>query len=274
MAKAKAISETRKALQGNFLEGLLAGTLQPQEIQRLAGRLEHNANSWHGILTFAWDGENPPSLRRLETPINWLLSSHRIQALTHIYGDEHLCVFQALNPEDQEMSSAIELANHILEHVKVEFPNTRLLSGLSGPAETLADWPTVHAQAVQAMRLGKRLNKETLIRYNSVGIFQLLAQLEDQPALRKFCDQVAGPLVNYDKQHRSSLVETLNAFFNHHGNVSQTADALYIHRNTLLYRLERIQDLTGQDLDQADNRLALHLALRLWQLRPGREDEG
>jgi hypothetical protein len=65
MAKAKAISETRKALQGNFLEGLLAGTLPPQEIQRLAGRLEHNASSWHSILTFAWGGENPPSLRRL-----------------------------------------------------------------------------------------------------------------------------------------------------------------------------------------------------------------
>ncbi len=274
MAKAKAISETRKALQGNFLEGLLAGTLPQQEIQRLAGRLEHNASRWHAILTFAWDGQNPPSLRRLETPVNWLLSSHRIQALTHIYGDEHLCVFQALNVEDEEMSSAIELANHILEHFKAEFPNTRLLSGLSGPAETLADWPDVHSQAVQAMKLGKRLNKETLIKYNSVGIYQLLAQLEDQPALRKFCDQVVGPLVNYDNQHRSSLVETLNAFFRHHANVSQTADALYIHRNTLLYRLERIQDLTGQDLDQADNRLALHLALRLWQLRPSEKDEG
>ncbi|MCP4427822.1 MAG: PucR family transcriptional regulator, partial [Chloroflexi bacterium] len=43
---------------------------------------------------------------------------------------------------------------------------------------------------------------------------------------------------------------------------------LFVHRNTLLYRLDRIQDLTGQDLNQANMRLALHLALKLWLLQP------
>jgi purine catabolism regulator len=65
-------------------------------------------------------------------------------------------------------------------------------------------------------------------------------------------------------------VQTIDAYFSHHGNISQTAEALFIHRNTLLYRLERIQELTGHDLDQTNTRLALHLALKLWQLRPER----
>ena len=272
MAKAKAISETRKALQGNLLEGLLAGTLPPQEIQRLASRLDHDTSRQHAILTISWAGDDPPSMRRLETPINWLLSSDDPRALMHVYGDDHLCIFQALKPGDEEMNSAIGLAKRIQEHLKAEFPRARLLVGMSGPAENLADWPSVHEQAVQAMHLGRRLQKEIVIRYDSLGIFQLLLQLEDQPALQKFCDQIVGPLVKYDQGHRSSLMETLSAYFDHHGNVSQTADALYIHRNTLLYRLDRIQELTGQGLDQADNRLALHLALKLWQL--GKKDEG
>ena len=267
MAKAKAISETRKALQGNLLEGLLARTLPPQEIQRLASRLEHDTSGHHAILTFAWDGQDRPSLRRLETPVNWLLSSNDQRALSHLYGGDHLCVFQALKPGDEEMGAAVELANRILEHLKVEFPKARLLCGLSGPAANLADWPNVHEQAVQAMHLGRRLKKETVIRFDSLGIFQLLTQLEDHPALRKFCDQIVGPLAKYDQGHRSSLVETLSSYFDHHGNASKTADALYIHRNTLLYRLERIQELTGQELDQADNRLALNLALKFWQMR-------
>ena len=71
------------------------------------------------------------------------------------------------------------------------------------------------------------------------------------------------------QRQRGSLVQTIDAYFNFHGNVSQTAESLFIHRNTLLYRLERIQELTGQDLDQADMRLALQLALKVWQLRAG-----
>jgi purine catabolism regulator len=76
------------------------------------------------------------------------------------------------------------------------------------------------------------------------------------------------PLAEYDAQNRGSLVKTVEAYFDHHGNISQTAESLFVHRNTLLYRMERIQELTGLQLDQANMRLALHLALKMWQLRP------
>ncbi|MCI0397353.1 MAG: helix-turn-helix domain-containing protein [Chloroflexi bacterium] len=268
MAKAKAVSEAKKALRGDFLEGLLAGSLPEKEIERLAGRLDHNTSQPHAVMTFAWDGPEIPSLRRLETTVNWLLSSHNRPALTHIYSDDHVCVFQALEDSDEDMPTTRELAHRLREHLRAEYPRSRLLGGLSGPAKTLAAWPETHRQAVQAMQVGKRLQLDQLVEFNSLGIYQLLAQLDNLPALRRFCNQLIGPLARYDKQHRSGLVQTITAYFNHHGNISQTAEALFIHRNTLLYRLERIQELTGQDLNQADMRLALHLALKLWQLQP------
>ncbi len=267
MAKAKAISETKKSLRGNFLEGLLAGRLPDSEISRLAGRLDHDTRQRHAILTLGWDGLNAPTLRRLETPIHWLLSTHNRPALTHIFGDEHICVFQALDDNDEDMSTAVDFERRLREHLRAEFPGTRLLAGLSGPAHTLNDWPLAHTQAVQAMELGKRLHLDTVVEYESLGIYQLLAQLEDLPAIQRFCEEIVGPLVRYDERHRSNLLDTINAYFEHHGNVSQTAEDLFIHRNTLVYRLERIQELTGQDLDSADMRLSMHLALKLWQLR-------
>jgi purine catabolism regulator len=75
------------------------------------------------------------------------------------------------------------------------------------------------------------------------------------------------PLANYDSENRGSLVKTVQAYFDHHGNISQTAESLFVHRNTLLYRMDRVQELTGIQLEQANMRLALHLALKLWQLR-------
>ncbi|MEI2419477.1 helix-turn-helix domain-containing protein, partial [Arthrospira platensis SPKY2] len=122
--------------------------------------------------------------------------------------------------------------------MQAEGHEERLVGGVSGPARGLTDWPEIYQQAVQAMQLGQRLELGHLVEFNSLGIYQLLAQLEDVPAARTFAEQIIGPLAEYDEQHRSALVETMTAYFNHHGNISQTAESLFIHRNTLLYRLE------------------------------------
>ncbi|MCA9993549.1 MAG: helix-turn-helix domain-containing protein [Ardenticatenaceae bacterium] len=268
MARAKAVSEAQKALRGDFLEGLLAGTLPPAEIERLERRLDHDTLQPHAVLTFGWVGDGGLSLRRLETAVNWLVSSHQRPALVHIYGGDHVCVFQALRGGD-DLNVAHELDKRLREHLHSEYPGVRLYSGLAGPAMALADWPERHTQALQAMHLSERLQLLHLVEYNSLGVYQLLSQIDQLPAVQAFSKKIIGPLADYDQRQRGSLVQTIDAYFNFHGNVSQTAESLFIHRNTLLYRLERIQELTGQDLDQADMRLALQLALKVWQLRAG-----
>jgi purine catabolism regulator len=268
MAKAKAVSEAKKALRGDFLEGLLAGSSPKREIERLEGRLDHNTKEPHAVMVVNWSGRDTPSLRRLETSVHWVLSNHPRPALVHIYGNNHLVIFQALkNPEDME--SAQQLGRRIREQVATEFPGSTIIGGLSGPARTLADWPFAYEQALQAMQLGERLKlTNQFVEFNSLGIYRLLYDLEGQTQVRRFTEEVMRPLVEYDAQNRGSLVKTVEAYFDHHGNISQTAESLFVHRNTLLYRMERIQELTGLQLDQANMRLALHLSLKLWQLRP------
>lgn len=267
MAKAKAISEAKKELRGNFLEGLLAGTMPIKEVERLEGRLDHDTSQPHAVLTFKWAAPTTHSLRRLETSVNWVVNSHSRPALVHVYGDKHICVFQQLGGAE-DMETAHDLGKRIEEQVKREFPDSILVAGMSGPAHTLADWPGTYDEALQAMQLGERLQIKQVVQFKSLGVYQLLVQLEELSAVRSFTEAVIGPLVAYDAQHNSSLVKTLDAYFDHHGNISQTAESLFIHRNTLLYRLERIQELTQHDLNQANMRLALHLSLKLWQLRP------
>lgn len=266
MAKAKAVSEAKKSLRGDFLEALLAGSLPGHEIERLAGRLDHETGQPHAVMTFAWHGSNQPSLRRLETTLHWLLSSYDRPALVHTFADSHVSVFQALRHE-QDGAAAQEFARRLREQLLAEYPEARLIAGMSGPATGLVEWPIVHQQAVQAMQLGQRLGLNQLVEFDNLGIYQLLTQLDGIAAVQSFCRQLIGPLAAYDQRHRSNLVQTLDAYFQHHGNISQTAEALFVHRNTLLYRLERIQELSGKRLDQSDMRLAFQLALKLWQLR-------
>lgn len=267
MAKAKAVSEAKKALRGDFLEGILAGTIPPKEVERLSARLDHNTANPHAIMIFKWQTASNVSLRRIETTLNWLLSTNNQPTLVHLYGEDHVAVFQSLR-NGEEISAAQDVARRLRGQLKSDYPDMQLVGGMGSIAHNLNDWPTAHSEAIQAANVGVRLNLDELVEYSSLGVYRLLSQLDNVPSVQSFADQVIGPLIDYDRQHRSNLTETIGEYFNHHGNVSQTAEALFIHRNTLLYRLERIQDLTGHDLNQADMRLALQLALKLWKLRP------
>ncbi len=271
MAKNKAINEARKSLRGDFLEGLLAGSLPKKEIDRLEGRLDHDTREPHAVLVAGWHGPSSPSLRRLETAVHWVLSNHTRPALVHLYGNQHLVIFQTLKGSE-DMESAHQLGRRIREQVELEFPEATLVGGMSGPTMTLGDWPAACDQALQAMELAERLNlTNQFVEFNGLGIYRLLYDLEELEPVRRFTDEIMRPLADYDAQNRGSLVKTVEAWFHHRGNISQTAESLFIHRNTLLYRMERIQELTGLQLDQANMRLALHLSLKLWQLRPDEE---
>lgn len=273
MAKVKAVNEVRKALRGNFLEGLLTGSLPRREIERLEGRLDHNTLEPHAVLVVSWLGASSPSLRRLETLVHWVLSNHPRSALVHIYSNQHLVIFQSLKNET-DMESAQQLGRRVGEQIEMEFPQSSFIGGASGPARNLMDWPAAYDEALQAMDLANRLNlTNQFVEFNSLGIYRLLYDLENLDNVRQFTDEVMRPLIEYDTNNHGNLIKTVEAYFYHHGNISQTAESLFIHRNTLLYRMDRVQELTGLQLDQTNMRLALHLALKLWQLRPAGDRE-
>ena len=74
-------------------------------------------------------------------------------------------------------------------------------------------------------------------------------------------------LVEYDKQNATNMVETLDCYFACNCNVSETAKALFIHRNTLIYRIDKIKSILGRDLKDSEEQLGL----RVYQVRQIRE---
>jgi purine catabolism regulator len=92
--------------------------------------------------------------------------------------------------------------------------------------------------------------------------------MEHSPDLSSFVDETLGPLFAHESS--AEFIRTLEAFFEHHGNLSQTAEALYLHRNTLAYRLDRIEEILNIDLDSAEARLSVQLALHIQRMSGGR----
>ncbi len=126
---------------------------------------------------------------------------------------------------------------------------------------------TSFTQAEQALAIGQSLlPDEHFFYFSDLGLYRLLVSLRDNPELHPFLRETLGVLEEYDEKHGAELISTLAIFLEHHGNVSQTAAALNLHRNSLIYRLSRIAELTARDLDSADVRLSLHLALKLREM--------
>jgi DNA-binding PucR family transcriptional regulator len=93
-----------------------------------------------------------------------------------------------------------------------------------------------------------------------VNIERLLRELARSPDLAPFRELVR-PLAEHDGERHSDLVRTLRAYFAAGANASEAADRMFLHRNSMLYRLARIQDLTGLDLKDPGATLALQLGL-------------
>ena len=88
----------------------------------------------------------------------------------------------------------------------------------------------------------------------------LLEELACSPALAPFAALVE-PLLAHDRERRSDLVRTLRVYFAAGSNASEAADRLFLHRNSMLYRLARVEKLTGLDLKNPAARLSLQLGL-------------
>jgi DNA-binding PucR family transcriptional regulator len=102
------------------------------------------------------------------------------------------------------------------------------------------------------------------LHFARLGALRLIFHLADNPELRAFQRDVLGPLETSDSARRSEFVRTLEAFLRAGGNHMRAARDLNVHRNTLIYRLERIQELLGgANLEDPEMRLNVQLALKI-----------
>ncbi len=102
--------------------------------------------------------------------------------------------------------------------------------------------------------------------YRDLGAFQLLLSLQDDEALRLYCDSVLGPLVDGGGEYGDELIRSLEAFIEQNGQWERAARELFCHRHTLRYRIRRVEELTGRDLSSARDRIEFWLALRAREL--------
>ncbi|AJY77924.1 hypothetical protein VN24_21765 [Paenibacillus beijingensis] len=141
----------------------------------------------------------------------------------------------------------------------------KLLIGAGGFTIGLNNARQSYLEAEQALSLFPSFGEPVLL-YDELGVYQLLAGLNDGKLLQQFVRQHLGPLIDHDETRGSELLLTLKALLDCDGSKQAAAQRLFIVRQSLYYRLDKIAELLGEDYMTPEKRLALGVALRAYQL--------
>ncbi|MFW5772705.1 MAG: PucR family transcriptional regulator, partial [Phototrophicaceae bacterium] len=268
LAKTRAIASAVEQTRGDWVQMWLSGT--PADDDLLATRayqavFDPNASFIVAVFRATTQAGATLPLESLISLVRDDMTRRQINGAIGQYVD----VIVALYPLD-ETPQAVSRVRAIVEEVRAQLamrtPSGRVAAGLSRPADGLGNLREAYREAKDTLSIAHELDEnEQTTFYGDLKLYQLLLGLKERNLehLRQFYNQTLHPLADHDERKNGDLVRTLTGFFDANGNLAKAATDLDVHRNTLVYRLERISDLTGLDLNDADNRLILHLALKV-----------
>jgi len=165
-------------------------------------------------------------------------------------------------PAAHQFAARIRAAQPVVESDR---SRVRLTVGVSGPADSVTALPGALHEAGSARRLAalRGTSAISVVTSDEVASHELLLATVPASVLRSFRERLLGPLRAYDDQHRAELLPTLREFLACSGSWNACAAKMYVHVNTVRYRIRRIEELTGRDLSRLDDQVDFFLALRI-----------
>jgi len=271
LAKERAAAEVERRLRGDLVEEVLGGGLEREEAERIARQAERLGHrlpqrAWVVVLE-ADDDKTEAALAargqqdRLDAALSGLIRSRMQGALTLVRSAS--AVFLIPDELAADLPAVEKLAAQVLAaSAPVMKPGSGSV-GIGNLATGVGELARSHLEARQSLRLTRRAGgRGRVASYRSLGAFRLLLEVQSPEALSRFVTELLGPLLQYAQSHGTPLLETLEALSAARWIRRAAARNLGIHINSMTYRVERIEALTGLQLDDPETRVAISIALR------------
>lgn len=149
-----------------------------------------------------------------------------------------------IHRSDPKKSFIMDLAASIRRQLSVDFEDLDITVGIGRFYTGLEGIHKGYSESCKAIRLGKPISEKSgLVHYEDLGIYRILSQLNDWEEMESLYSETVGKLVEYDWGSKASFVSTLTEYFANNCLLAETAEKLFIHVNTMKYRLQKIEQI-------------------------------
>jgi sugar diacid utilization regulator len=270
MLRLRSVQRAKEQARGDFVHGLLHGRFATlEDISARAAHYEFPVRSWFGVLiasgmTVPGDADSPARLQRVAVQAARLLPEQERHTQAAMVGDVLVVVREAarrgtMGTPEAAIATIADYATALHSYL------SRRRDQGSRPVRVTYGRPVVGALAIpdsyrearMAHGLQQRLNLPPVCGYQEMRVHAVLEDVAASRTGKSFATDVLGPLRD---PNVGDLESAVLAYVASGGNVNGASRDLHIHRNTMLYKLDRASRLLGMDLRQADNQFAVWLA--------------
>ncbi len=178
----------------------------------------------------------------------------------HTVRRESVILIFPINKKENVNSIAEEIGNNI----RCKIQGITVNIGIGRPQRQLKDFRKSVYEAQKALKILKACEKkDSISNYVDMGIYRLFFEMNKQEEMKELYYETLGKLVNYDLKNSTNLVDTLEAYIEEGGNLINTSNRLFIHKNTVKYRVKRIEEITGCDLRNIKHLFDFNIALKI-----------
>ncbi len=191
------------------------------------------------------------------------------------YEHENLLTSVVLLSKDPKGTRLKSWLRDLSDQIQQEY-NMYLSIGIGNVCQTIPDYRRGFAEANEALQMGQDLNLEKVndarrqsivTHFNDLGVYRYLYKIAHMDDLRDVYQDQITQIDSYDRRKNTDLLDTLETYLECAGNLTRTSDRLFVHRNTLIQRLERLQSLCNINLQERSNWLTLQVAIKVYKLR-------
>lgn len=215
--------------------------------------------------------ENAQRVRnKLYDIIKFTLSMEGYKGIVGTKAGDIVVLFESDEYEDYNLlkKELDKLAHKILLKAQKELKNDNIIASISRRYKGIYI-SEGYKEAKKALLITQNNNLSKgsrVVHFEELGIFRLLHYVPKKD-LDDFLKEYLQPLIQYDEKNDCHLIKTLEAYFMFNGNIKDTAKYLYVHYNTIVYRLQKIKEIVGHNFEEWNERLNMQLALKLMKLQ-------
>jgi len=269
----KTAYDTEQRLRGTLFEELLMGLpLSTQEVENKGKQLGLQPEWLWEVCLIEGDAAVPSDSTPLFVQVIELVNqqSAKRKVRAHFQQQANRLLLLLASAPDAPLKKQVNDMENCKEWSDLLRPffeqDGKIRCGFGGK-QPLLDINRSYKEAKKAIALGSRLDKNRqMFTFEDVEMFHLLLEASDYVNFHPLIDKKIGKLSLYDKENGSDLVTTLYYYLATGGSLIETANRMYVHRNSVKYRIDRIKEIANLDLDNPLNRFVYYLCTAFYLL--------